>query len=147
MSRPIFQTDRMAALFIDVLRCYMRARRFKVHEFVIMRDHFHLLITVDGGMSIERTMQLIKGNFSYHAKKELGFSGEIWQRGFSDVRIKDQDSFRAHAQYIYNNPVAEGLASNPGEYAHSSLYLRRLKAQGLKPGIEAAQAGTTKVVP
>src|ERR1035437_2843057 len=33
-SRPILQTDRMAALFVEVLRCYMRAGRFRVHEFV-----------------------------------------------------------------------------------------------------------------
>ena len=79
-------------------------------------------------MSIEKTMQLIKGNFSFRARTELGFLGEIWQRGFSDVRIKDEDSFHSHQLYIYNNPVKAGLASVPEEYAHGSLYLRRLKA-------------------
>jgi putative transposase len=112
-----------------------------------MRDHVHLLLTVAGDMSIEKAMQLIKGSFSFRAKSELGFQGEIWQRGFSDVRIKDKESFRVHQLYIYNNPVKAGLASVPEEYQHGSLYLRRLKAQGLKPAIEAANVGTTKVVP
>jgi putative transposase len=146
-SRPILQTDRMAALFVEVLRCYMRAGRFRVHEFVVMPNHVHLLVTVGAGMSIEKTMQLIKGNFSFRARTELGFHGEIWQRGFSDVRIKDEESFCAHQLYIYNNPVKAGLASVPEEFAHGSLYLRKTKAQGLKPMIQTASIGTTKVVP
>jgi REP-associated tyrosine transposase len=146
-GKPILQTDRMAALFVEVLRCYMRAGQFRVHEFVVMPNHVHLLVTVGADMSIEKTMQLIKGNFSFRARTELGLLGEIWQRGFSDVRIKDEESFRAHQLYIYNNPVKAGLASVPEEYAHGSLYLRRLKTQGLKPAIENPQGGTTKVVP
>jgi putative transposase len=135
-GKAILQTDRMAALFVDVLRCYMRAGKFKVHDFVVMRNHVHLLLTVSDDMSIEKAMQLIKGNFSFRAKSELGFCGEIWQRGFSDVRIKDEESFRTHQLYIYNNPVKAGLASVPEEYSQGSLYLRSLKAQGLKPATQ-----------
>ena len=71
----------MATLFIDVLRQYMRAGKFKIHDFVVMRNHVHLLITVSNSMSIEKAMQLIKGNFSYRARTELGLNCEIWQRG------------------------------------------------------------------
>jgi putative transposase len=58
----------MANLLIDVLRTYAAAKRFKVHDFVVMPNHFHLLITVDGSMTVEKAVQLIKGNFSYRAK-------------------------------------------------------------------------------
>ena len=68
----MFQTERMATLFIDVLRGYTLAGKLRVREFVVMRNHVHLLITLGKGMSIERAMQLIKGGFSYRAKKELG---------------------------------------------------------------------------
>jgi len=137
----------MAALFIEVLRGCVRDGRFKVREFVVMPNHVHLLITVDGDTSIEKAVQLIKGGFSFRAKKELGFPGEVWQRGFSDVQVKDEESLAAHRLYIYNNPLKAGWASVAEEYAHSSLYLRRLKAQGLKPSDEPAQDGTTEVVP
>ena len=137
----------MARLFIDVLRGYVRAGKFKVHDFVVMPNHVHLLVTVGGDMSIEKAVQLIKGCFSFRAKKEMGFLGEIWQRGFSDVQIKDEDSFAEHRLYIYNNPVKAGLVDAAEEYAYSSLCLRRLKAQGLKPGVQAARIGTTEVMP
>ncbi len=98
-------------------------------------------------MSIEKAMQLIKGNFSFRARAELGCQGEIWQRGFSDVRIKDEESFRAHQLYIYDNPVKAGLASAPEEYAHGSLYLRRSKAQGLSPRLKPLMAARPRSCP
>ena len=125
----------MATLFIDVLRGYTLAGKFMVREFVVMRNDVHLLITVGSDISIERAVQMIKGGFSYRAKKELGFSGEIWQRGFSDVRVKDEESYLAHRSYIYDNPVKAGQVSRADEYPYGSLYLRRLKAQGLKPSV------------
>ncbi len=123
----------MADLFADVLRSYIRAGKFKVHDFVVMRNHVHLIITVGNDMTIEKAVQLIKGSFSYRATKELGFRGEIWQRGFSDVQIRDDAAFRAHQTYIYNNPVKAGMARRAEEYPHGSLYLRKVKEQGLKP--------------
>ena len=146
-GKAILQSDRMADLFADVLRSYIRQRKFRVHDFVVMPNHVHLLITVDNTMSIEKAVQLIKGNFSYRAKKELGFQGEIWQRGFSDVRVRHEESFRNHQLYIYNNPVKAAVARAPEEYTHCSLYLRKLKAQGLKPVSNGGLVGTTEVVP
>jgi len=49
-----------------------------------MPDHFHLLVSVPPGTTLERIVQLLKGGFSYRARKELGFASEIWQRGFAD---------------------------------------------------------------
>ncbi len=77
----------MAELLIEVLRQQMRTRKILIHDFVIMPDHVHVLMTVPPEMSVERAMQLIKGGFSFRAKKELGFCGEVWQRSYSDVQI------------------------------------------------------------
>jgi len=127
-GKALFQTDRMASLFIEVLRFYMKAAKFVIHDFVVMPNHVHVLLTIPGDMSIEKAMQLIKGNFSFRAKKELQYEGEIWQRGFTDVRIRDEQSFLQHQSYIDNNPVRAGLANSVGDYVHGSAYLRRQKS-------------------
>src|ERR1041385_4191869 len=80
--RSIFQTERMARLFLDVLRENREKRRFEVHEFVLMPDHFHVLVTPAAEESLEKCVRYIKGGFSFRAKKELGFAGEIWQEGY-----------------------------------------------------------------
>jgi putative transposase len=144
---PILQTDRMATLLIDVLRSYTLAEKFKVHDFVVMRDHLHLLFTVQGQMTGERAMQLVKGNFSFRAKKELGCTREIWQRGFSDVRITDESSFCVHQEYIWQNPVKAGLARTAEEYPYSSAYFKKKKSAGAKARAMETPDGTTEVVP
>ena len=78
----LFQSDRMGQLLMDVLFHYQRQSRYHLHEFVVMPDHFHLLLTPIPPVTIEKAVQFIKGGFSYRAKKELGFAGEIWQTSF-----------------------------------------------------------------
>jgi REP-associated tyrosine transposase len=126
-GRHLLQSQRSAELLIDVLRSYTLAGKFKVHEFVVMPDHFHVLVSVDGNTSIERAVQLIKGGYSFRRKKELGLIGEIWQRGFSEVRVIDRTSFIAHKDYIDANPVKAGLAARAEDYPYCSAYLRKKK--------------------
>ena len=83
-----------------------------------MPDHFHLLITPF--ISLERAVQLIKGGFSFRAKNELGSNAEIWQRGFSDHRIRDAEDYEKHVDYIRQNPVKKHLCDTPAAYRYSS---------------------------
>ena len=126
-GRSLFQSVRMTDLLVEVLRSYMRNGKFIIHDFVAMPNHLHVLLTIPGTITIEKAVQLIKGTFSYRAKKELGFNGEIWQRGFSDVRVTDEGSFREHQKYIDDNPVKAGLVGSPLEYHGGSAYLKNLK--------------------
>ncbi len=118
-----------------------------VHEFVVMPNHVHIVMTVPGEMSLEKAMQLIKGGFSFRANKELGFRGEIWQRGFSDVRIVDELSYQKHREYIENNPVKAGLANSPEEYPYGSACLKKQKRAGAEARSLVPSYGTTEVVP
>jgi putative transposase len=138
----------MASLLIDVLRFYMRAGKITIHDFVIMPNHVHILMTLPGETTLEKAMQLIKGGFSFRASRELGFSGEIWQRGYSDVRILDHKSFQQHREYIDNNPAKAGLAHAPEEYPFGTAYLKKQKRSGAKAqGLLEVSIGTTEVVP
>jgi putative transposase len=125
---------------IDVLRSYAFAGRFVIHDFVIMPDHVHILLTIPGDLSIERAVQLIKGGFSFRAKKEIGFNGEVWQKGFAEEGVRDRSSFLRHRAYIEQNPAEAGLAKSSAEYPYSSACLKEMKRmsvaapeQGLKP--------------
>jgi putative transposase len=110
----------------------VRAKRFRIHDFVVMPDHVHLLITVDGNLAIEKAMQLIKGGFSFRLKNEFGYAGEVWQRGFSEVRVNDRQSFLQHREYIAQNPVKAGLADSPEKFPYCYTFLARRKSTGAK---------------
>ena len=132
MGRALLQSERNAMLFIEVLRSNVRAKRFRVHDFVVMPDHVHLLITVDRDLTIEKAMQFIKGGFSFRLKKEFGYAGEVWQRGFSEVRVNDRESFLQHREYIAQNPVKAGLVDSPEEFPYCHTFLARRKSAGAK---------------
>ena len=117
--RSLFRTDRMARLFTDTLFHYRRERKFLLHEFVVMPNHFHLLLTPTG-TALERTMQLIKGGFSYRVKRELGLNLEVWERGYVDHRIRDANDYAQHLEYIRQNPVEAHIASGVEDYPYSS---------------------------
>ena len=150
-KRLLFQSTRLAELFVRVLFDYRSQRKFRLHEFVLMRDHFHLLLTIGPETTIERAVQFIKGGFSFRASRELDFHGAVWQRGFSEVRILDEASYRAHVQYVRNNPVRAHLADTPERYPYCSAfagYALDPPPQGLKPTtIKDALAARLKAVP
>jgi putative transposase len=133
MRKRLFQSERNAMLLIDVLRSSVRARRFTLHDFVILPDHIHLLLTVPPDVTLEKAMQFIKGGFSFRVKRENGYTGEVWQRGFSDHRVQDADSFANHRLYIAENPVKAGLAASADEFPWCFRSLARQKDQSRSP--------------
>jgi len=132
MGRGLLQSERNATLLIDVLRSYVAAGKFQLHDFVVMPNHVHLLIRVGGDMTIEKAMQFIKGGFSFRLKKELGYLGEVWQGGFSEVRVDDRQSLLRHRDYIAQNPVKAGLVDSPEKFPYCFTYLAKRKAAGAK---------------
>jgi len=129
----------MARLFVEVLFHYRDQKNYLLHEFVLMPNHFHLLISP--AVSLERSLQLIKGGFSYRARKELGFGGEIWEKSFYDRRVRDIEEYQRFRQYIHWNPVKSGLAAAAAEYpftsAHASFELDEIP-RWLRPVILTA---------
>jgi REP element-mobilizing transposase RayT len=76
----LLQSDRMAELFCRTLFHYRDADRLKMHAFVVMPNHVHLLITIPEGTTLERAMQYVKGGFSFHAGKLLNRGNRFGRR-------------------------------------------------------------------
>ena len=131
--RALFLREIWAKLLIDTLYHY-RGTAYLLHEFVIMPDHLHVILTPK--TSLEKAVQFIKGGFSYRAKKELESNMEVWQKGFSDHRIRDASDYRVHRIYIQQNPVRKNLCEKADQYLYSSAsaeFELDPAPQGLKP--------------
>jgi putative transposase len=131
--RPLFHNPGWAELFLEVLHSY-RGRAYLLHEYVLMPEHFHVIITPL--TSLERAVQFVKGGFSFRAKKDLKSSMEVWQRGFSDHRIRDAEDYLSHLEYIRRNPVGRKLVEHALDYPYCSQFLGCEKdevPQWLKP--------------
>ncbi|MGB2606272.1 MAG: transposase [Candidatus Sulfotelmatobacter sp.] len=117
---PLFRKEPMARLFLEVLLHYRDKKNYLLHEFVLMPDHFHLLLSPT--LSLERSLQLIKGGFSYRAKKDLEHSGSTWQPSYYDRRVRTIEECSNFKYYIRSNAVKSGLAERPEEYFYSSAH-------------------------
>jgi len=66
-KRGLLQSSRAAELFIRTIYDYRGQGKYRLHEFVVMPDHFHRLSTVGSGITIEHAVQFIKGGFAFRA--------------------------------------------------------------------------------
>jgi putative transposase len=117
----LFVVEPYVRLFLKTLYSYKRRGRFQLHAFVLTPEHVHLLLTPASDVTLERAIQLIKGGYS--RAFGLEFRGrEVWQRGFTDHRIRDAEDFARHKEYIHQNPVKRMLVERAMEYRYCSAY-------------------------
>src|SRR4051812_9402795 len=105
-----------------------------------MPDHFHLIITPEN-ITLERTLQLIKGGFS-HRVRQVRPNLNVWQKSFTDHRIRDAVDYSKHREYLLSNPVRARLSQQPELYPYSSanpLHQTNDVPQRLKPISIAAE--------
>ncbi len=113
--RRLFQVDRTAKLFLETLQKYRAEGHYKLHAFVVMPDHIHLLLTTE---NLPQAMQRIKGGFSRALKSRL----PVWQSGYAEHPLFDRSNFESRRTYRHENPVREGRCEQPQEYPYSSAF-------------------------
>jgi putative transposase len=75
--KTLFQRNAVADLLVDVFQHYRGQGKFLLHDFVIMPDHFHALITPAPEISLEKAVQFIKGGFSFRLKQAASVAAEF----------------------------------------------------------------------
>jgi putative transposase len=118
----LFVVENYVRLFLQTLYRYRRDRRFQLHAFVVMPEHVHLLLTPANNVTLEHAIQLIKGAYSHELGSIIGRKREIWERGFTDHRIRNEIDFVHHRNYIHRNPVERRIVYEPHEYRYSSAF-------------------------
>jgi putative transposase len=122
---------------VDVLRDATRLCRrrwpFAISAAVILPNQLHMIWTLPGGdAEVSKRWRLIKTGFSRHvpapddippSHARRGDKG-IWQRGFWEHLIRDQDDFDRHAHMIRAAPVQAGLVKRSSDWPYSSLHYR-----------------------
>src|SRR5580700_8644668 len=78
----IFQASEAAKILIRCMIHYRDKGSYLLHEFVVMPDHLHLLLTPAENTSLEKAMQLIKGGSSHQIHQQPGRKIPIWSPGF-----------------------------------------------------------------
>ena len=103
--------DALIAPQTNLTHCGEIARKYiesmpGIDKYVIMPNHIHLLIAIDGPMKASAPTisvpNLIR-SFKVLVSKEIGQN--IWQCSYHDHIIRDEEDYLNHLRYIENNPA------------------------------------------
>ena len=120
MHQNLFQSAQTTELLMHTIFRYRDAGKFLVHEFVIMPNHIHLLLSVDDSCHLGRAVQFIKGGFSHELGNSVLKLRAVWQPSYYEHRVRDSAEYLRIRNYIHENPVRRGLAGVASEYPYSS---------------------------
>lgn len=98
--------------------------RYRLHSWVIMPNHVHLLLTQSEGESLAAIMHSLKSFTAKEANKVLGRSGHFWSKEYFDRYIRDGEHFARTRRYIEKNPVKAGLCEAPENWEFGSAFGR-----------------------
>jgi len=115
--RPIFEISRVAELFVDTLLHYRTLGHYKLHAYVVMPDHVHLILTPQS-ITLEQAVALIKSGFVYRLDTRLA----VWEDGFTGYSVANMRDLEVVRSYLHQLPVRAGIAAAGHLYPHSSAY-------------------------
>jgi|SRR5882762_762103 len=137
-----FRNERWSSLILTTLAKYNE--QLGLHDFVIMPDHIHLLLSPQ--VPLERATQLVKGGFSYEARRAFEWKSDIWQAGFSDHRVRNLADWDNHTEYIRKNCLSKGSEGKALTGKGSTLMLHPLPPW-LKPQSQSSSDGGAEAPP
>jgi len=120
--------NRQACFFDDVDRqfyliCLERAlRRYRVrlHAYVLMTNHVHLLMTPSDEHGISKLMSLVGKDYVMYVNRVRRRSGTLWEGRHKSSLVSAEEYLLNCYRYIELNPVRAGIAKSPGDFPWSS---------------------------
>jgi putative transposase len=120
-GKRIFESDEDHAVFIARLGEACASHGWRVHAWVLMGNHFHLLLETPQP-NLVAGMKWLLGTFSQGWNRARRRRGHVFQGRYKSVPVNSSDAepyyFRSVADYIHLNPARAGLAGGrKGELA------------------------------
>lgn len=91
-----------------------------VHAYVLMPNHFHLLLTPSQADGIGKLMQYTGRYYVQHANQRYSRTGTLWDGRYRATLLDPQVFALPVSRYIEANPVRAGVVTNPAAYDWSS---------------------------
>ncbi len=99
----------------------------KIHAYVLMTNHVHMLLTPHVDHGISSMMQALGRRYVVYINKTYDRTGTLWEGRFKSSLIDSEQYLLTCMRYIELNPVRASLVKHPGQYQWSSY---QANAQG-----------------
>lgn len=135
---PVFCRDDYFRILTDSLTFCVREKGLRIHAYVVMPNHFHLMCSQTDG-EISEVIRRLKTFTSRQIADMLEQDGrsswlaamrsagarrraevKVWQDEFHPEELRSERFFTQKLDYIHNNPVRAGYVDDPAEWKYSS---------------------------
>ena len=116
----IFRSNLDRKKFLEKLEQTVERHRLKIHVYVLMSNHFHLLIeTPDANLS--KAMHDLNASYANWYRSKYKLIGSIFQGRYKAILVEKDEYFVVLSAYIHLNPVRAGIVKTPEAYLWSSF--------------------------
>ncbi len=138
---PVFRRDEYFGVLADSLIYCVQHRDFRIHAFVIMPDHFHLIcsqLTGDISGVIRDIKRFTSRKLFDLLVRDSGYApwlramrnaargtseAKLWDDEFHPEQVYSQAFFQQKCHYIHDNPIRAGYVEDPCHWKYSSACL------------------------
>jgi putative transposase len=128
--QPCFFQDSDRLLYLHELQEQSQRFGCRLHAYVLMDNHVHLLVTPLEAGAVGRMMQAIGRRYVRYVNDRLARSGTLWEGRYKACLVGDDRYALACYRYIELNPVRAAMVAAPGDYPWSSHRSNVSEAEG-----------------
>jgi putative transposase len=122
-----FYTDDDYQVYLRHLKEQAEKHACKIHAYVLMTNHVHLLLTPEKENSAAQLMKNLGQRYVQYINRTYHRSGTLWEGRFRSCLMQTESYVLACYRYIELNPVRAAMVNHPREYPWSSY---RFNAEG-----------------
>jgi putative transposase len=121
-----FYTPSDYQIYLEWLQLYAHLFHCRVHAYVLMTNHVHLLLTPDDADGLGLLMKRLGQRYVQYINRTYGRTGSLWEGRYKSCIVGTRNYILACYRYIELNPVRADMVNHPSEYRWSSY---RINAQ------------------
>jgi len=143
--QKIFCAEADYAFYLDKLFAACLAHGCRIHAYVLMTNHVHLLVSPKRENSLSKAMQTVGRYYVQYYNHRYHRTGTLWEGRYKAALIDSENYLLTCMRYIELNAVRAGMVRHPSDYRWSSYHANALgKADAVvTPRQEYEQLGTT----
>ena len=115
-----FFSNKDRDLYLHKLEEYSKRFGVAVHNYVLMTNHVHLLVTPEDECGISLLMQFLGRSYVKYFNASHDRTGTLWEGRFRMSLVDSDSYFYTVSRYIEMNPVRAGIVKHPSGYRWSS---------------------------
>ena len=110
-------TDELRTLVIGILARARRLHPVRLHAFVFLSNHYHLLLSVEDARQLAGFMNYLNSNLAREAGRLYGWKEKFWGRRYQAIVISEEEAAQSdRLRYLLSHGCKEGLVSKPQQW-------------------------------